>query len=214
MDVVQHWASDWSFWCAAEKLIDVDEFGVTFERCNRKYGWAPKFSRVRKDGHYGHGTKITVLFAIEPGDPTLPENARGSLQNPRQWIRCLRRAGTTAVIFGDFINSICNDIEQFGHDGTDDHRIFMWDNLAAHHAGYVHQMVNERAGSRQFSILARPPYHPKYGPIEYKICDVISRTMVLKQKHWTMEDLEHEICRIGHTLGQFDSTFAHCGYSE
>ena len=58
-----------------KKLIDVDEFGVTFERCNRKYGWAPKFSRVRKDGHYGHGTKITVLFAIKPGDPTLPENA-------------------------------------------------------------------------------------------------------------------------------------------
>ena len=55
-------------------LIDVEEFGVTIERCNRKKGWALKLFRVRKDGHYGHGQKLTVLFAIEPGDSALPAN--------------------------------------------------------------------------------------------------------------------------------------------
>jgi transposase len=160
------------------KLIDVDEFGVTLERCNRKGGWAPKFSRVRKDGHYNHGMKTTVLFAIEPGDPNLPPASRGSLQNPRRWIWCVRGPGTTTIIFHDFIASICLDIEQHGHDGTDDHRIFIWDNLAAHNAAYVHNMVVGRPGPRMFSILARPQHHPKYGPIEYKICDLMARIIL------------------------------------
>jgi hypothetical protein len=50
------------------KLIDVDEFGITMEKCNRTTGgWALSVFRVRKDGHYHFGAKITVLFAIEPG---------------------------------------------------------------------------------------------------------------------------------------------------
>jgi hypothetical protein len=53
-------------------LIDFDEFGVSLEKCNRTGGWAVKVLRVRKDGHYHHGAKITVIFAIEPGDPQLP----------------------------------------------------------------------------------------------------------------------------------------------
>jgi transposase len=57
-------------------------------------------------------------------------------------------------------------------DGTDNHRIFIWDNLAAHHSAYVHQTIAGRDGSRRFSIVARPQYHPKYGPIEYKICEL------------------------------------------
>jgi len=59
-------------------LIDVDEFGVTIEKCNRKKGWVLKLFWVRKDGHYGHGQKLTILFAIEPGDSALPANVYGS----------------------------------------------------------------------------------------------------------------------------------------
>jgi len=89
--------------------------------------------RVRKDGHYKHGSKITVLFGIEPGDPNLPPHARGSLQNPRRWVRCIRSRGTSTVMFRDFCDYICSDIENNGYNGTDDHRILMWDNLLAHH---------------------------------------------------------------------------------
>jgi hypothetical protein len=50
------------------KLIDVDEFEITMEKCNRTTGgWALSVFRVRKDGHYHFGAKITVLFTIEPG---------------------------------------------------------------------------------------------------------------------------------------------------
>ena len=68
----------WSFWnCPSplgifevpqRKLIDVDEFGITLEKCNRIGGWVFKvFCILRKDGHYHHSAKITIIFAIELG---------------------------------------------------------------------------------------------------------------------------------------------------
>jgi hypothetical protein len=83
-------------------LIDAGEFGVTIERCNQKKGWGLKLFRVRKDGHYGHGEKLTILFAIEPGDPRLPPHVYGSIENPRQWIRCVRNIGTSNNMLQDF----------------------------------------------------------------------------------------------------------------
>ncbi len=86
-------------------LIDVDEFGVMIERYNRKKGWALNHVFwVRKDGHYGHGQKITVLFAIEPGDPNLPLNVYGSVEWPRRWIRCVWNIETSANTFRDFVS--------------------------------------------------------------------------------------------------------------
>ena len=63
------------------KLIDIDEFGMTMEKCNRTGGWALKVFRVRKDGHYHFGAKINVIFAIEPGDPTLPPTLLSAGEN-------------------------------------------------------------------------------------------------------------------------------------
>jgi hypothetical protein len=84
----------WSFWnCPSplgiygvlwHKLIDVDEFRILLEKCNHTGGWALRVFRVRKDGHYHHGAKITVLFAIKLGDLALPLHIRGSVQHP--WV--------------------------------------------------------------------------------------------------------------------------------
>jgi hypothetical protein len=77
----------WSFWnCPPPagvlrvprwKLIDFDKFGVSLEKCNRTGGWAVKVLCVHKDGHYHHGAKIIVIFAIEPGDPRLQPHVQG-----------------------------------------------------------------------------------------------------------------------------------------
>ena len=101
------------------RLIDFDEFGTPL--C----GWALKVFRVRKDGHYKVGRKITILFAIEPGDPALLPHVRGSVANPRQWIRCIRSKGTSTNVFRDFCETVCADIEANGIAETDAHRIFM-----------------------------------------------------------------------------------------
>jgi len=197
------------------KLIDVGEFGVTLEKCNRSGGWALKVFRVRKDGHYHHGSKLTVLFAIEPGDPRLPAGTRGSVQRPRRWLRVIRAKGTTTNVFADFCDHICSDIESNPIPGTDDDRLLMWDNLVAHHAHYVHQTVMGHPGPPRFSIVARPQYHPKIAPIEYKICDLLVKVRLEKEKEWDMARLEQALRAEVHNIGppfDFDSTFYHCGY--
>jgi transposase len=107
---------------------------------------------------------------------------------------------------------VCTDIETNNVPGTDAHRVFIWDNLAAHHSAYVHTTVTNRFGPSQFSIVARPPYHPKYGPIEYKICEVMEKIRLKKEEDWNMNRLEHEIMVAAHQIRRFDETFLHCGY--
>ena len=194
------------------KLIDVDEFGITLEKLNRTRGWALKVHRVRKDGHYHHGAKLTCLLAIEPGDPRVPAHINGSIEWPRRWCLVTRNIGTTATVFGNFTNMICTDIETNPIPQTDEDRIFIWDNLISHHSAYVHQIVTGRPGPRRFSIVARPQYHPKIAPIEYKICDLTNADGKEKEEDWDMATLEQEIARHANLIGPFDSTFHHCGY--
>ena len=195
------------------KLIDVDEFGLTLEKCNRSGGWALKCFRVRKEGHYKVGNKLTCLLAIEPGDHRLPPHQLGSVENPRRWVRCIQNGGTTVLVFRDFVDHICGSIEANPIPGTDDHRVFLWDNLISHHATYVNQTVTGRTGPCRFSIVPRPPYQPKYGPIEYKICDLTHEVAMRKQHDWDVARLEQEVYRAARRIGPFDSTFGHCGYT-
>lgn len=94
-----------------KRLIDVDEFGVELNQCNRTKGWAINFFRVRVPGHYTRTQKLTVLIGIEPGDNNLPANEDGSIQHPGRWIQVIRNAGTSALIFNDFIEHIMEEVE-------------------------------------------------------------------------------------------------------
>ncbi len=105
----------------------------------------------------------------------------------------MRAVGTTTNIFHDFCNYVCGDIETNNIPGTDFHWVFIWDNLTAHHSAYVHNTVTGRVGPTNFSIVPRPPYHPKYSPIEYKICKVMGKIWLKKEEDWDMNRLEHEI---------------------
>ena len=154
-------------------LINIDKFGITIERTNTKVGWAVTAYQVRKPGLYGRGSKLTVLFAVEPGDPNLPDNFDGSVQRPHRWIRVIRDAGTTVAHFACFVDYILSDIEQNGNNETDDFQVLLWDNLNLHLSAFLSEMVESCPGPRRFFSVARPPYQPKYGPIEYKICDLI-----------------------------------------
>jgi transposase len=156
--------------------------------------------------------KMTVIFAIEPGDPALPAHVRGSVERPRRWIRCLRAVGTTTNIFRDFCDYVCTDIETNNIPGTDFHRVFIWDNLTAHHSAYVHNTVTGRVGPSNFSIVPRPPFHPKYGPIENKICEVMGKIRLKKEEDWDMNRLELAIMLAAYQIISFDTSFQHCGY--
>ena len=82
--------------------------------------------------------------------------------------------------------------------------------------GVVAQVLHDRpaGGGTRFISIPRPPYQPKYGPIEYKICDLIGVVSKMARPHWTTADLEHAIrTEAFRSLAPFDSTFDHCGYT-
>jgi hypothetical protein len=168
--------------------------------------------RVCKDGHYHHSIKMTVIFAIKPGDPALPAHVCGSVQRPQRWIRCLHAVGTTTNIFRDFCNYVCTDIETNNIPGTNFHQVFIWDNLAAHHSTYIHNMATNCVGPSNFLIVPWPQYHPIYGPIKYKICEVMEKIRLKKEENWDMNCLEHEIMLAANQIGSFDTTYQHCRY--
>ena len=167
---------------------------------------------------------MTVLFAIEPGCPRLPSNVIGSIHRPRRWIRVIRSGGTNAATFADFIEYICNDIETNPVPAIlsdiDEDRKFLWDNLRAHMAPIVVQTVEVRppGSNTTFSYIPRPPYQPKYGPIEYKICDLIAAVGKKSTPDWTLANLEQALREEAQGISRgnpsFDNTFDHCGYTE
>jgi hypothetical protein len=76
-------------------LIDVDEFGISIERCNQKGGWTLKVFWVKNNGHYyySHGQKINLLF------PRPPPHGYGSIEHPRRWIKCVQKLKRWQILF-------------------------------------------------------------------------------------------------------------------
>ena len=95
---------------ARRRFIDIDECGIELQRCNRSCGFAFSGARVRKPGNYSRDVKVTVILAIEPGDPRLPAHVYRSVQWPRRWWRVEVVPGTTTEIFNEFLTEICEDL--------------------------------------------------------------------------------------------------------
>ena len=199
------------------RFIDVDEFGGCFNKCNRKRGYAASFYWMRKPGHYVRTAKLTVLLGIEPGDPHVPPHIDGSVEKPRRWVRVLQNHGTTIEVFRDFIEEICSEVENdglhlLGYD-TDDRRVFLWDNLNSHLSHLVTQVVEGRVGGPTvFTSVPRPADQPKYGPIEYAICDLVGHLAIEAQANWTTVLLERKIRDAAQQIKGFWNTFDFCGY--
>lgn len=204
------------------KLIDMDEFGVAIQDCNRSPGFSHRSLRIRKPGHYCRDTKITVIMAIEPGNPELPAHVDGSVENPRRRIRVRPYSGTTAADFASFCDQVCSELEQYpaslaGQPGfqPDMDRVFMWDNLRSHLSPLVYQTVEGRKSPNRFRIVRRPPYQPKYGPIEY--CFAEMEAMLSREVKATddtnslMALIQSVASRVGRQ-GNFKRTFEYCGY--
>jgi len=190
---------------------------VFLETTNPKYGHAHKSIRIRKPGHYTKSTKITVIMGIEAGDPSLPPAVDGSIENPRRWFWIRQENGTNAVDFATFCDRICIEIETHPAQGSDvdDCRIFLWDNLLSHHAPIVVQTVQGRPSPNIFMIVPRPPFQPKYGPIEYIFAEIAEELEKRVKPSWTTADLARElqtVCAMVGRNGKFNNTFDHCGY--
>jgi hypothetical protein len=102
-------------------FIDI-ECRISLETCNTRYGHAHTSIRVRKPGHYTKSRKVTVIMGIEPGDPMLPANVDGSIEQPRRWITVRDVSGTNAFDFADFCDMVCTSIETNPAPGNMDQR--------------------------------------------------------------------------------------------
>jgi transposase len=95
----------------------------------------------------------------------------------------------------------------------------MWDNLASHLSPLVTHVVGLRNQipnrPTHWSIVPRPPYQPKFGPIEYIFCELPCELKCIAQLNWDTAKLRQEIFNIAARIGRdgsFDRTFEHCGY--
>eukprot|EP00536_Pseudo-nitzschia_multiseries_P003255 jgi/Psemu1/7276/gm1.7276_g len=209
--------ANWCGWHPREAFYDVDEFAMEAKRLNRSNSWEICFRRVRTVGNYEKGQKLTVMIAIEPGDPELPADVTGSIARPQQWVDVRRVAGTTGDSFASFIGSICTLIEdhqRVTETNIDVCRVFLWDNLSSHYSPIVYETVMGRVSPTRFEILLRPAYQPNYGLIEYVICQLLNHMKVNVTGELDLNQLEQQILVSVAAISPFDAMFAHCGYSE
>ena len=69
-----------------QHLIDADKFGLHLNAANSKYDSSPMGMRIRKPSNYDRGSfKLTIILAVEAGDPTIAPGLPGLLTKPRVW---------------------------------------------------------------------------------------------------------------------------------
>ena len=163
--------------------------------------------KIRKPGHYDRGTfKLTIILAVETGDPAIAPGLPGSLTRPRVWARVSTEAGTTAVVYAAFVERVLNSCNAT-NPGV--RRTIIHDNLSSHRAPEVFEAVR-LSGHR---VVCRPPYRPQDGPVEYAINQVCQR---LVQRWSEVEDLttmQHVVEEIiDNDINNMEGTFLHCGY--
>ncbi len=190
------------------QLIDVDEFGLHLSEANRKYGSTPIGLKIRKPGNYDCGTfKLTIILAVETGDPDIPNGDIGSVSNPRIWARVTTEPGTSAEAYRIFVEHVLDTSNV--NENPEHRRTLINDNLTSHRAPEVYEAVRER-GHR---VVCRPPYRPQDGPVEYAINQVcLNLTRRWNEVHdlETMQAVVEEI--IENDITRMDETFLHCGY--
>ena len=67
-----------------------------------------------------------------------------------------------------------------------------------------------------FMCIPRPPYQPKFAPIEYIICQIATELSRRRRRGWNLDILEQELHNICATVGNHNvanKTWRHIGYN-
>ena len=131
-------------------LIDIDEFGLHKNAANRKRGSSLKGLYIRKPGH-----KLTIILAIEAGNPALDGQnppSIGSTEYPHIWAEVSEEAGTTAEAYTAFL--VQKPLATYN--AAIEQKTIIHDNLTSHKSPMVYEAIR-RSGHR---VAPRPPYRP------------------------------------------------------
>ncbi len=189
-------------------LINIDEFGLHLNAANKKYGSSPHGLKICKPGNYDRGTfKLTIILAVEAGDPAVANGLVGSLTMPRVWARISDEVGMTTEAY---VNFICHVMDTY--DAVADpilRQTIIYDNLILHKLPEVYEVVILRS----HRVVCHPLYQPQDGPVEFGINQVCSRL----EKRWSeVSDLQAMRAVIEHIIdndiSSMEETFVYCGY--
>lgn len=182
-------------------LIDIDEMAIMLQKVNRPCGKAYINVRVREEGAYERTTKWTLILAIAPFP--YPQG--------RVWWRFSKDTGTTATVFRDFrdfVHEVLTDVNS--NPATAFPHMALWDNLGSHITATVMNIVHSTPGGHR--VVARPPYRPQDGPIEY----ANNKLVTLMRQHCynitTDDELVQAMPGLIAQLNGFRETFKYCGY--
>jgi hypothetical protein len=189
-------------------LIIIDEFGLHLNAANKKYGSSPCGLKICKPGNNDRETfKLTIILAVEAGDPAVANGLVGSLTIPRVWARISDEAGTTT---GAYVNFVCHVMDTC--DAVADptlRQTIIHNNLTLHKLPEVYKVVRLQS----HCVVCHPPYQPQVGPVEFAINQVCSRL----EKRWSeVSDLQTMRAVILHIINydirNMEETFMYCGY--
>ncbi len=124
---------------AADRLVVVDETSTSIA-LTRRYAWAPSGERAVGTVPRNHGTPTTLVAALTP-DGLGPALTLAGAMNTDAFYVYVR----------DFLGPSLRPGQ-----------IVLLDNLSAHHAAAVQELIADRG----CQVLYLPPYSPDFSPIE------------------------------------------------
>jgi transposase len=172
-------------------LIDIDECDLFVTTCNRNYGNVSLGERATEKQKYIKGIKFTLVMGVSAlGEVFLKIIPDGNLDAD------------------GFLEYLSTNVFPFIAGRV---RILMWDNLRAHRTAAVHAAV--LAAGHQY--LDRPPYTPKWGPIEYGFGVIENHLRKLQFQNVTDINFPQMLMGAIHMATdaqKFDKIFIHSGY--
>lgn len=168
-----------------DRLVFIDESGSHIAM-TRDYAWSPIGTRVEGRAPRNRGFVLTMLGALgRTGVRAMMTNVGGT--NRHVFLRFLREHLCPALHTGDVV---------------------VMDNLAAHHATGVRELIEE-AGAR---VLYMPAYSPDLNPIE--LCWSKVKSILKSIGARTVKRLAVAVETASEKVTQADAQgwFRHCGY--
>ncbi len=150
---------------------------------------------------------MTIILAVEAGDPAVANSLVGSLTMSRVWARISDEAGTTTEAYVNFIYHVMDTYDAVADPAL--RRTIIHNNLTSHMLPEVYKAVRLRS----HCVVYRQPYQPQDDPVEFAINQVYSRL----EKHWSeVSDLHTMRAVIKHIINNdisnMEEAFMYCGY--
>ncbi len=112
---------------------------------------------------------MTIILAVEAGDPAVANGLVGSLTMPRVWARISDEAGTITEAYVDFICHVMDTYDTVADPTL--RQMITHNNLTLHTLPEVYEAV--RLWSH--CVICRPPYQFQDGPVKFAINQVCLR---------------------------------------